>query len=129
MAGIHAGFVQLSDGGLLAFGRGNNIDGRMPMSVSEDLGVNWTYRASPFPPIGGGQRLVILRLQEGPILFCSFGREVRFKDAAGNQQVGSGLFAALSTDEGQIVGHQTSDHRRRVHRARSTAAVTPAGSP
>ena len=72
-----------------------------PMSVSDDLGENWTYGASPFPPLGGGQRLVILRLQEGPILFCSFGREVRFRDAAGNQQVGSGLFAALSTDEGQ----------------------------
>ncbi|MFV1966547.1 MAG: SUMF1/EgtB/PvdO family nonheme iron enzyme, partial [Pirellulaceae bacterium] len=101
IAGIHAGFVQLSDGRLLAFGRGNSIDGRMPVSVSNDLGKTWTYRASPFPPIGGGQRLVILRLKEGPILFCSFGREVRFRDAAGNEQVGSGLFAALSTDEGQ----------------------------
>ena len=101
MAGIHAGFVQLADGRLMAFGRGNNIDGRMPMSVSDNLGETWTYSASPFPPIGGGQRLVILRLQEGPILFCSFGREVRFKDAAGNEQIGSGLFAALSTDEGK----------------------------
>ena len=101
IAGIHAGFVQLADGRLMAFGRGNNIDGRMPMSVSDDLGENWTYSASPFPPISGGQRLVILRLQEGPILFCSFGREVRFKDAAGNEQIGSGLFSALSTDEGK----------------------------
>ncbi len=101
MAGIHAGFVQLSDGRLLAFGRGNNIDGRMPISVSDDLGKTWTYSASPFPPLGGGQRLVILRLQEGPILFCSFDRQVRFRDAAGNEQVGSGLFAALSTDESQ----------------------------
>jgi hypothetical protein len=44
---------------------------------------------------------VVLRLQEGPILFCSFSREVRFTDAAGQERVGSGLFAALSTDEGQ----------------------------
>jgi formylglycine-generating enzyme required for sulfatase activity len=101
IAGIHAGFVQLADGRLMAFGRGNNIDGRMPTSVSDDLGETWTYSASPFPPIGGGQRLVILRLQEGAILFCSFGREVRFQDAAGNEQVGSGLFAALSTDDGE----------------------------
>jgi len=86
---------------LLALGRGNSIDGRMPQSISSDLGKSWTYSASPFPPIGGGQRLVILRLQEGPILFCSFGREVRFRDAAGHEQIGSGLFAALSTDEGQ----------------------------
>jgi hypothetical protein len=101
IAGIHAGFVQRSDGTLMAFGRGNSIDGRMPMSLSSDLGGNWTYSASPFPPISGGQRLVILRLREGPILFCSFGREVRFHDAAGNEQVGSGLFAALSLDEGK----------------------------
>ncbi len=101
IAGIHAGFFQRADGSLLAFGRGNDIDKRMPMSVSRDLAENWTYSASPFPPIGGGQRLVVLRLQEGPILFCSFGREVRFKDAAGNERVGSGLFAALSTDEGE----------------------------
>ncbi len=101
IAGIHAGFVQLADGKLMAFGRGNTIDNRMPVSVSSDLGENWTYGASPFPPIGGGQRLVILRLREGPILFCSFGREVRFKDTAGNEQTGSGLFAALSNDEGQ----------------------------
>jgi len=85
----------------MAFGRGDNIDGRMPMSVSDDLGKNWIYSASPFPPIGGGQRLVVLRLQEGPVLFCSFGREIRFVDAAGNEQVGSGLFAALSADEGR----------------------------
>ena len=101
IAGIHAGFAQLADGTLMAFGRGNNIDGRMPMSLSGDLGENWTYSASPFPPISGGQRLAILRLQQGPILFCSFGREVRFHDAAGNEQVGSGLFAALSLDDGK----------------------------
>ena len=85
----------------MAFGRGNNIDGRMPMSLSSDLGENWTYRASTFPPIGGGQRLVVLRLQEGPIVLCSFGSKVRFRDAAGKEQVGSGLFAALSVDEGE----------------------------
>ncbi len=100
MAGIHAGFVQLADGRLMAFGRGDNIDGRMPMSVSEDLGATWTYSASPFPPLGGGQRLVTLRLQEGPLLLCSFGPEVRFHDVAGNERIGSGLFAAVSTDEG-----------------------------
>lgn len=101
IAGIHAGFVQRSDGCLLAFGRGNNIDGRMPMSLSNDLGKSWTYSASPFPPIGGGQRLAILRLRQGPILFCSFGSEVQFRDAAGSERVGKGLFAAVSTDEGQ----------------------------
>jgi len=46
--------VQLADGRLLAFGRGNTIDGRMPRSVSADLAESWTYSASPFPPISGG---------------------------------------------------------------------------
>jgi len=101
IAGIHAGFVQLSDGRLIAFGRGDAIDGRMPMSVSADLAQSWTYLASPFPGIGGGQRLAILRLAEGPILFCSFGRNMMITDASGKQQKVSGAFAALSTDEGK----------------------------
>ena len=38
IAGIHAGVVQLKDGRLMAFGRGNNIQGKMPQSVSDDMG-------------------------------------------------------------------------------------------
>jgi formylglycine-generating enzyme required for sulfatase activity len=101
IAGIHAGFVELANGKILAFGRGDSIAGHMPQSVTEDLGKRWTYSASPFAPLGSGQRLVVLRLKEGPILFCSFAKEVRFQDAAGQDRVGSGLFAALSDDEGQ----------------------------
>jgi sulfatase modifying factor 1 len=71
------------------------------MSLSADMGRTWTYQASPFPPIGGGQRLVLTRLNEGPIFFASFGEKVEFTDVAGNKRTGSGLFAALSYDEGQ----------------------------
>ena len=84
--GIHAGLVELKDGRLMALGRGNAIDGRMPSSISADGGRTWTYRASEFPPIGSGQRLVLRRLQEGPLMLCSFGE--------------SGLYVALSYDEG-----------------------------
>jgi formylglycine-generating enzyme required for sulfatase activity len=101
IAGIHAGVVQLRDGRLMAFGRGNTINGKMPMSMSSDMGQTWTYRASPFPPIGGGQRLVLTRLQEGPIFFASFASNMEFKDRWGNVFTGSGLFAALSYDEGR----------------------------
>jgi sulfatase modifying factor 1 len=86
-AGIHAGLAELRDGRLLAFGRGDSIEGRMPKSVSADRGRTWTYLASEFPPISSGQRLRLLRLREGPLLLCSFGE--------------SGLFAALSYDEGE----------------------------
>ena len=86
IAGIHAGIVERKDGSLMAFGRGNAIDGHMPCSISYDGGYTWTYSATEFPPIGGGQRLVLKRLQEGPIILCSFGE--------------NGLFVALSYDEG-----------------------------
>ena len=86
IAGIHAGIVERKDGSLMAFGRGNAIDGHMPSSISYDGGYTWTYSATEFPPIGSGQRLVLKRLQEGPIMLCSFGE--------------NGLFVALSYDEG-----------------------------
>ncbi len=104
IAGIHAGVVQLKNGDLLAFGRGDNIDGHMPQSVSHDMGETWTYSASPFPGIGGGQRLVLRRLSQGSILFVSFANRSRgmmFSRADGTEFRGYGMFAALSYDEGK----------------------------
>jgi len=100
-AGIHAGVVQLKDGRLMALGRGDSIDGKMPKSVSSDMGKTWAYSASPFPPIGGGQRLVLRRLKEGPLFIASFAPQTTLKDAAGGERTGSGLYAALSFDEGE----------------------------
>jgi formylglycine-generating enzyme required for sulfatase activity len=101
IAGIHTGCTQLRDGSLLAFGRGDSIDGKMPKSISTDMGNNWTYSASHFNGIGGGQRLVLLRLQEGPLFFASFADDTTMVDAAGQFRKGSGLFGALSFDEGE----------------------------
>ncbi len=106
IAGIHAGVVSLTDGRLMAFGRGDSIDGQMPMSLSVDMGRTWTYHASPWPPISGGQRLVLIRLSEGPLLFVSFTgprdkeQTLPFVGADGQVFEGSGLFAAISEDEG-----------------------------
>ena len=86
IAGIHAGIVERKDGSLMAFGRGNAIAGQMPCSISRDGGYTWDYSATEFPPIGSGQRLVLKRLQEGPLMLCSFGPD--------------GLYVALSYDEG-----------------------------
>lgn len=117
IAGIHAGIVELKNGGLMALGRGDaikNRDGleRMPMSVSKDMGKTWTYKASEFPPIDGGQRLVLMRLNEGQLLLISFTHHpyrlknngekgMLFKDKNGNDYIGYGMYAALSYDEGK----------------------------
>ncbi|MHC4501356.1 MAG: exo-alpha-sialidase, partial [Planctomycetota bacterium] len=103
IAGIHAGVVQLDDGRLMAFGRGDNIDGKMPKSISTDMGQTWAYSASEFPPVSGGQRLILMRLQEGPILFVSFTGSggMLIPDVDGNERQVYGMFAALSYDEGE----------------------------
>lgn len=117
IAGIHAGIVELKNGNLMALGRGDAIkskDGllRMPMSISSDMGKTWQYTASALPPIDGGQRLVLMRLNEGPLLVISFthhpyrlknnGEEgLTFIDSDGNTFAGYGAYAALSWDEGK----------------------------
>lgn len=116
IAGIHAGVVQLRDGSLLALGRNDDITGpdgtlRMPMSRSTDMGKSWTYEPSPFPPVWNGQRLVLIRLNEGPLLLVSFthhpdqpaDREqgMLFTTRAGQSVRGYGMYAALSFDEGR----------------------------
>ncbi|MHC4647376.1 MAG: SUMF1/EgtB/PvdO family nonheme iron enzyme [Planctomycetota bacterium] len=102
IAGIHTGCTQLNDGSLLAFGRGDSIEGRMPQSISTDMGENWTYSASDFPPIGGAQRLVLLRLREGPLFFASLaGDGMTLVDAAGQFRQVKGLYGAVSFDEGK----------------------------
>jgi len=119
IAGIHAGVVQLKacpraqrrNGRLLAFGRGDTIEGRMPMSISDDMGESWTYHPSPFPPIGGGQRLVLMRLREGPLFFASFTGERKdqptmdITDASGVKRPVKGLFGAVSLDDGETWPH------------------------
>lgn len=113
IAGIHVGIVELKNGNLLTLGRGNCIRNkdsipRMPMSISKDMGKTWQYSASEFPPIDGGQRLVLMRLHEGPLLLISFtdhpqrtpekDRGMYFDDKA---KKGYGMYAALSYDEGK----------------------------
>ena len=98
--GIHAGVVELKDGRLMAFARGQVIDGQMPMSVSSDLGKTWSNKATVFPPVGGTQRLVLMRLREGPLLLVSFAKQMMFTDQNGKEFAGTGLYAALSFDEG-----------------------------
>jgi hypothetical protein len=113
IAGIHACVAQLNDGRLIAFGRGDNIDGQMPRSISSDMGRTWQYDASGFPPSGGGKRPLVLRLKEGPLLFVSFtgGSRIQIVDSSGKQREVKGMFSALSFDEGKTwTNHRPISH-------------------
>ena len=109
IAGLHANVVELGDGRFLALSRGGSIDGCVTCSISDDEGESWTYSRTEFPAIGSGQRLVLLRLTEGPLLFVSFTdtrKEQRkcgmiFEDGSGGSFKGYGMFAALSFDDGE----------------------------
>ena len=115
IAGQHNPPVELPGGRWLSYGRLDAIDGRAPMSLSEDGGRTWKYRASPFPPIAESQKQVMIRLAEGPILLVWFTdtvtrvREHRklpeagmeFVDTNGGKHRGYGMFATVSFDEGQ----------------------------
>lgn len=101
IAGIHAGVAEAEPGLLVAAGRGDNINDRMPWSVSHDGGQSWTYSATPFPPISSGQRPVLRRLRDGPLLLVSFTPGSTFIGAKGKEFEGLGMFAALSYDGGK----------------------------
>jgi hypothetical protein len=109
------------DGRLMTMGRYDKPDlqakfgGKTPVSYSSDMGETWTYEASEFPVISSAQRLVLMRLREGPLLLCSFTDQARdwktrkgllFKTAEGGTSIGYGLFAALSFDEGKSWSHR-----------------------
>ena len=119
IAGIHGSAVELAGGELFAFGRGDEIEGRLAMSISDDRGTSWRHSASIFPPIGGGQRLVLRRLKgecsagKDPLLFISFANEPIDSDAAftvlsraGEELPVSGMFCALSFDDGKTWSHR-----------------------
>ncbi|MCC7498487.1 MAG: SUMF1/EgtB/PvdO family nonheme iron enzyme [Bryobacterales bacterium] len=103
--GVHAGIVQLRDGRILALGRGQNIDGRMPVSISPDWGKSWEYKPAIWPPINGSQRLVLLRLKEGPLLLITFAKDpARLEWSPPEGVDGRGMtsmVAAVSYDEGR----------------------------
>jgi hypothetical protein len=104
--GKHAPVIGLGDGRLMAMGRQRDIDGKMQMSISADMGKTWEYSASEFQPVSWGQRAVLLRLKEGPILFASFCKRMLVDNAGGKQHEVSGLYAAVSFDEGKTWPHR-----------------------
>ena len=75
---------------------------RMAKAISEDGGKTWPHLTSPFPGIGGGQRLVLMRLREGDLFLASFAdRGIIITDSSGAKREVRGMFAALSEDGGK----------------------------
>jgi len=119
-AGIHAPIVELSDGRLMTFGRLNTeaeqakFNFKTPASFSGDGGKTWTHEPTEFPAISSVQRQVLMRLHEGPLLFCSFTDiSAKSKNPAGmdfpcegGTLHGAGLFAAISFDDGKTWPHK-----------------------
>lgn len=102
MAGIHVAVAENDDGEVVAFGRMFRPDSeKMPKSVSRDLGERFEVTYTDFDSVKGGQRPVMLMLQEGPLMLCSFSRDMTFEDSAGGTFTGTGLYAALSWDGGE----------------------------
>jgi formylglycine-generating enzyme required for sulfatase activity len=99
--GIHAGIAELNDGRLMALGRGMDIDGKMPMSISDDFGKTWQVSASELPPLTGGQRMALMRLKQGPLFLATFTDEMKVTNATGKQRKVEGLFGAISYDDGK----------------------------
>jgi len=125
IVGNHPGVVQLRDGRMLGFTRGGDLKGRvinfeyddlgttrvftnknrpywMPKCISADMGKTWTKTPSIFKDVGGGQRLAMMRLTEGPIVFAGFAdRGILITDKSGARREVTGLYTALSEDEGE----------------------------
>lgn len=95
--GVHAAIAETKGGQLLAIGRGQNIGGFSPQSISTDLGKTWQSTASPIPPISGGQRHTLIRLREGPLFLASFAEG----DNPNPRRPLTNLYGALSFDDGK----------------------------
>jgi len=132
--GIHSGLVQLNDGRLFALSRGYAVEGKMPISISDDGGMSFTLKASPFPTVGGGQRLGLLKLRTGELVLASFtnekGRGIWIKDSSGQKREIRGLFTAVSEDDGKTWPYRrlvTDDNPAQVIECTDGAAIAMSG--
>lgn len=99
----HSTIVPLDDKGhLLSLGGKNaNVNGWMPQNESFDWGETWTESvASPFPPVGGGQRPCLIRLKSGRLLTVGDSFVTRGRDPGPEWKHGLDCYVAISDDNG-----------------------------
>ena len=98
--GRHTTFVLLRNGDFLGLGRGSDIDGYMPQSLSHDHGKTYEISKTPFCALNSAQRPCILRLKSGNIICCG-----DYQPSKGTTKPieikESGCYIAISQDEGK----------------------------
>lgn len=98
--GRHTAFIEAKDGRLLGYGGKNTqINGYMPVSVSNDGGRTYTWSAGLIAALGSVQRPSILKLASGRWLVLSDwrGNVADLKPVTTK----TGSFVAISDDEGK----------------------------
>jgi antitoxin component YwqK of YwqJK toxin-antitoxin module len=102
--GRHSAIVPLDDKGhLLSIGGKNaSVNGWSPENISTNWGESWSKSiASPFPPLGSGQRPCIVRLADGNLFFTSDAYLNKAKrPPPDGWKFGNGAFVAISTNNG-----------------------------
>ncbi|HOI28470.1 MAG TPA: SUMF1/EgtB/PvdO family nonheme iron enzyme [Melioribacteraceae bacterium] len=98
--GRHTSFIRLKSGDIAGYGgKQSDIDGFMPLSVSNDMGVTWKISSTQFSTLGTNQRPTIMRLSSGRLFLASdFQRSDGFQPPDIKER---GAFVALSDDEGK----------------------------
>jgi hypothetical protein len=102
--GRHSVIVPLDDkGDLLSIGgKNSSVNGWSPENFSTNWGATWSgSAASPFPPLGSGQRPSLIRLADGNLFFVSDA----FLNKAGKAppegwKFGNDCIVAISTNNG-----------------------------
>jgi BNR repeat-like domain len=102
--GRHSVMTPLDDkGDLISIGgKNSNVDGWSPENFSTNWGVSWSKSiASPFPPLGSGQRPSMIRLEDGNLFFASDAYLNKAKrPPPDGWQFGNSAFVAISTNNG-----------------------------
>lgn len=98
--GRHTTFVPLRDGRILGMGgKGTEIGGFLPRSISTDNGRSYQVSRTPFAALTSGQRPCIVRLASGRLFFAGDFQNKQARQPAGVNE--SGCYVALSDDDGQ----------------------------
>ncbi|HEY1790165.1 MAG TPA: exo-alpha-sialidase [Verrucomicrobiae bacterium] len=102
--GRHSAIVPLDDkGDLLSLGgKDASVDGWSPENFSTNRGASWSKSiASPFPPLGSGQRPAMIRLTDGNLCFVSDAYLNKAqRPPPDSWHFGDGAFVAISTNNG-----------------------------